>query len=195
MQALVSQNSDEIISKESKDHYIIDNILQTTLNEEISELFLQANDCVDDENFLDALNFYDLILKKDSKHISALIDKGITLQNLGRIKSAIRCYDEALILSPDNLDALINKGSAFHLNEQYLNAIDCYDNALQIDAKCSMALAYKGLSLGESGKLSEAINYFKKALSIDKHYDLAQISKDTAQELLNSLNEKKSKIL
>ena len=34
-------------------------------NEEISELFLQANDCVDDENFLDALNFYDLILKKD----------------------------------------------------------------------------------------------------------------------------------
>jgi len=99
MQALVSQNSDEIISKESKDHYIIDNILQTTLNEEISELFLQANDCVDDENFLDALNFYDLILKKDSKHISALIDKGITLQNLGRIKSAIRCYDEALTIS------------------------------------------------------------------------------------------------
>ena len=58
-----------------------------------------------------------------------------------------------------------------------------------------MALAYKGLSLGELGKLSDAIGYFKKALSIDKHYDLAQMSKDTAQELLNSLKDKKSKIL
>ena len=195
MQALISTDFDETVSEKSKDHYIIDPVLQTTLNEEITELFLQANDCVDDENFLDALNFYDLILKKDSKNISALIDKGITLQNLGRIKSAIRYYDKALTISPDSLDALINKGSAFHLNEQYLDAIGCYDLALQIDTKCSMALAYKGLSLGESGKLSEAIDYFKKALSIDKHYDLAQMSKDTAQELLNSLNKKKSKIL
>ena len=195
MQALISTNFDEIVSEKSKDHYIIDPILQTTLNEDISELFLRANDCVDDENFLDALKFYNMILKIDSKNVSAMMDKGTTLQNLGRIKSAIVCYDRALAISPDNLDALINKGSAFHLNEQYLDAIGCYDLALQIDAKCSMALAYKGLSLGELGKLSDAIGYFKKALSIDKHYDLAQMSKDTAQELLNSLKEKKSKIL
>jgi len=57
-----------------------------------------------------------------------------------------------------------------------------------------MALAYKGLSLGEMGELQEAIKHFKKALSIDKHYDLASISKDLAQELLKSINEKKSKI-
>ena len=195
MQALISTDFDETVSEKSKDHYIIDHILQTTLNEDISELFLRANDCVDDENFLDALKFYDMILKIDSKNVSALMDKGTTLQNLGRTKPAIVCYDKALVISPDNLDALINKGSAFHLNEQYFDAIGCYDLALQIDAKCSMALAYKGLSLGELGKLSEAIDYFKKALSIDKHYDLAQMSKDTAQELLNSLKEKKSKIL
>jgi tetratricopeptide (TPR) repeat protein len=195
MQKLISMGSDKTTFVGSEDHYIIDNISQITLNKDISELFLQANDCVDDENFLEALKFYDLILKEDSKNISALIDKGITLQNLGRIKSAIRYYDKAITISPNNLDALINKGSAFHLNEQYIDAIGCYDLALQIDKKCSMALAYKGLSLGESGKLSEAIDYFKKALSIDKHYDLAQMSKDTAQDLLNSLKEKKSKIL
>ena len=162
MQKLISMGSDKTTFVGFEDHYIIDNISQITLNKDISELFLQANDCVDDENFLEALKFYDLILKEDSKNISALIDKGITLQNLGRIKSAIRYYDKAITISPNNLDALINKGSAFHLNEQYLDAIGCYDLALQIDKKCSMALAYKGLSLGESGKLSEAIDYFKK---------------------------------
>ena len=74
------------------------------------------------------------------------------------------------------------------MSEQYLDAIACYDEALDIDQKCSMALAYKGLSLGELGNLTESISCFKRALSIDEHCTLAQISKDTAQELLKSIN-------
>jgi len=112
------------------------------------------------------------------------------LQNLGRIKSAIRSYDKALDISSNNLDALINKGSAFHLDGKYSDAMACYDVALKIDKKHPMALAYKGLSLAELGQLTEAIDYFKNALSIDKHYHLAQISHDTAQELLKSTQEK-----
>ena len=76
------------------------------------------------------------------------------------------------------------------MDEKYLDAITCYELALKIDKKCSMALAYKGLSLGEMGKLSEAIMYFKKALSIDQYCTLAQISKETAQNLLNSKSKK-----
>ena len=156
MQELIS-----ILKKEtySEDHYIIDKISSFVLNSRIDELFLQANNCIEDENFSEALLFYNLILKEDSKNIHALIDRGITLQNLGRIKSAIRSYDKALNISSNNLDALINKGSAFH-------------------------------SLAELGQLTEAIDYFKNALSIDKHYHLAQISRDTAQELLKSIQEK-----
>jgi tetratricopeptide (TPR) repeat protein len=82
-----------------------------------------------------------------------------------------------------------------HTDEKYSEAIECYDVALNIDKKCAMALAYKGLSLGEMGKLQEAIKHFKKALSIDKQYQLASISKDTAQKLLKSIQEKESKIL
>ena len=187
MQELIS-----ILKKEtySEDHYIIDKISSFVLNSRIDELFLQANDCIDDENFSEALLFYDLILKEDSKNIHALIDRGTTLQNLGQIKSAIISYDEALSISPDNTDALINKGSAFHLDKKYTDAIHCYDMVLRIHKKHPMALAYKGLSLAELGQLTEAIDYFKNALSIDKHYHLAQISRDTAQELLKSIQEK-----
>jgi tetratricopeptide (TPR) repeat protein len=67
--------------------------------------------------------------------------------------------------------------------------------ALKIDKKCAMALAYKGLSLGELGQLPEAIKHFKKALSIDKDYDLANISKNLAQDLLQSIKKRKSKTL
>ena len=59
---------------------------------------------------LDALMLYDLVLKKEPDNVGALVDKGVTLQNMGRLKLAIRSYDKALALSPDNLDALINKG-------------------------------------------------------------------------------------
>ena len=190
MQELISILKKETYSDISEDHYIIEKILPLVLNNLIDELFLQANDCIDDENFSEALLFYDLILKEDSKNIHALIDRGTTLQNLGQIKSAIISYDEALSISPDNTDALINKGSAFHLDKKYTDAIHCYDVVLRIDKKHPMALAYKGLSLAELGQLTEAIDYFKNALSIDKHYHLAQISRDTAQELLKSIQEK-----
>ena len=179
---------------QTEDHYIINNELDDLLNKELVELFLKANDCLDDENFLEAVEFYDLILKIDPINISALIDKGVTLQILGRIKLSIRSFDKALELSPKNIDALINKGSALHLSEQYFDAIVCYDEALKIDPKYSMALAYKGLSLGELGNLTESISCFKKALSIDEHCTLAQISKDTAQELLKSINSNSKKL-
>ena len=98
MQELISILKKETYSDISEDHYIIDKILPLVLNSRIDELFVQANDCIDDENFSEALLFYDLILKEDSKNIHALIDRGTTFQNLGQIKSAIRSYDEALII-------------------------------------------------------------------------------------------------
>ena len=188
MQKLISIPHNKLKSFEFEDHYIIENVLEILLNEEINSLFLQANLCIENEDFSKSIKFYDLILKIDSKNISALIDKGTTLQILGRIKLAIKCFDKALDISPHNIDALINKGSALHVNEQYLDAIACYDAALNFDKKCSMALAYKGLSLGELGNISESISYFKKALSIDRYCTLAQISKETAENLLNSSN-------
>lgn len=187
MQKLISLIPNRQIST---DHYIINNIIKNSLNKEIEALFLQANNCVEDENFLDALKFYDSILKIDSKNINALIDKGTTLQILGRIKLAIRCFNKSLEFSPENIDALINKGSALHLDQKYFDAIACYDQVLQIDDKCSLALAYKGLSLGELGNLTEAIDNFKKALSVDKYCTLAEISMETAQSLLNSKSRK-----
>ena len=194
MQKLISIPQNELKLITSEDHYIIDNILENSLNQKISDLFLQANACLDNEDFSESIQFYDLILNIDSKNISALIDKGTTLQILDQIKSAIQCFDKALDISPNNIDALINKGSALHLDEKYLDAIACYETALKIDKKCSMALAYKGLSLGELGNLTEAINYFKKALSVDRYCTIAQISKETAQNLLNSSNPKPKKL-
>lgn len=184
----------QLIVDETKNQFIIDKILSNTVSNKIEKILAQAFEYVEDENFSDALKLYDLALKEDPDNLSILIDKGATLQNMGKLKLAINSYDKVLSISPGNIDALLNKGAALHSDEKYLEAIQCYDIALKMDKKCTMALAYKGLSLGEMGNLQDAIKHFKKALSIDKHYDLASISKDLAQELLKSIKGKKSKI-
>ncbi len=73
-----------------------------------------------------------------------------------------------------------------HSLGKYKEAISFYDDALVVDRKCAIALAYKGLSLGELDEVEEALTYFKKALEIDREYDLAQLSKKMAQNILKS---------
>lgn len=196
MQELITLSKPADVKKSvCKEGYIIDKILFSTVNNEIDKMLAQAFECVEDGNYSDALRLYNLSLKQDPDNIRALIDKGVTLQNMGKLKLAVLSYDKALAISPDNIDALLNKGSTLHSAQKYLEAIACYDVALKIDKKSAMALAYKGLSLGEMGQLRDAIKYFKKALSIDKDYDLANISQKTAQKLLKSIKENNSKTL
>ena len=93
-----------------------------------------------------------------------------------------------LVLKEDskNLDALIGKGTLQHAKSNFSDAIECYDVALKIKPRFAMALACKGMSLGEIGELDYALTCFKKALTIDKDYDLANMGKQKALELLKS---------
>ena len=55
---LLSIQQNEI---QTEDHYIINNELDDMLNKELVELFLKANYFIYDENFLKAIEFYNLI--------------------------------------------------------------------------------------------------------------------------------------
>ena len=87
---------------------------------------------------------------------------------------------------PKNLDALVGKGTLLHAKSKFTEAIELYDAALKLKPRFAMALACKGMSLGEMGKVNEALSCFKKALVIDKDYDLANMGKEKALELLKS---------
>ncbi len=185
------QLCERLIVSGTKNQFIIDKKPSKSVDSSMEKILVQAFECTEDENYSDALKLYDLALKKEPDNVSVLIDKGATLQNMGRFKLAITYYDKALRISPDHLDALLNKGATLHSDQKYLEAIDCYDHAMRVEKKSAIALAYKGLSLGEMGKLEEAIKHFKKALAIDKYYELANVSKGLAQELLKSEKTKK----
>ncbi|MDE1842017.1 MAG: tetratricopeptide repeat protein [Thaumarchaeota archaeon] len=158
-----------------------------------SSLLDEAYELCEEGRYTLALEYYDLILFKNPKNVTALINKGVTLQTLGKHAKAIKCYDLALEID-ENLDALVNKGSALHTLGKYHDAIDCYDNALKMQPKHALAMAYKGLSLGEIGLLKDAIKCFNAALKIDKKFDLALNNKIIALELLKNNTTLKPKL-
>ena len=78
-----------------------------------------------------ALKYFDLVLQKTPKNINAIIDKGVTLQNLNKLESSLKLYDAALELESNNIDALVNKGSSLHSLGKYIEAIKCYDTCFK----------------------------------------------------------------
>ena len=70
-----------------------------------NRLLEQASELASLEEFAEAFAIYDKILKKEPKNISALIDKAVTLQRIGRNSQALTLFNRALKLEVDNIDA------------------------------------------------------------------------------------------
>jgi tetratricopeptide (TPR) repeat protein len=145
----------------------------------------------------------------------ALMNKGVTLWNLGHLEEAIDCYDEAIgiyrrlieiegrvELENDLAGALMNKGVALwnlgHLKE----AIDCYEEAIKIRRRLievegrvelendlAMALMNKGIALRDLDRLKEAIDCCDEAIGIYRRLveveGRVELENDLAGALMN----------
>jgi Tfp pilus assembly protein PilF len=70
-----------------------------------------AHELCEDEDYVNALEYFDMVLEMEPNNLNAIIDKGVTFQNLEYFTKALQMYDKALSIEPENSDALINKGS------------------------------------------------------------------------------------
>ena len=153
------------------------------LKRKILDMLEKAYQLSEDGNYIQALKHYQNILQLEHDNIEAIIDYGVTLQNLELYHEALEVYDKALTLQPKNISALINKGSVLHSLEKYTDAIVCYNIVLRMGKNNPIVLAYKGLCVAETGNIQLATKYFKKALSIDGECELAKISLNTAKSI------------
>ncbi|NHI04574.1 hypothetical protein DYY67_0332 [Candidatus Nitrosotalea sp. TS] len=58
-----------------------------------SSLLNEAYELCEEGEYTLALEYYDLVLYKEPHNVTALINKGVTLQNIGKVKQSIKCYD------------------------------------------------------------------------------------------------------
>ena len=62
----------------------------------LEEFFEQAEALFEEENYEEAISFYDIVLEIDSTDIDALFGKASSLVNIGKYEEAILFYDEIL---------------------------------------------------------------------------------------------------
>lgn len=71
-------------------------------------------------------------------------DRGMTLQQLGRIEEATACFEEAVHGDPDHADAWNCLAACYHAHMRYAEAIASYQRAIK--CKPDFAIAYNNLA-------------------------------------------------
>jgi serine/threonine protein kinase len=105
------------------------------------------------------------------------INKGASLDSLGRHEEAIRCFDKSLELEPRAEAAWSNKGVSLASLRRYEEAIHCFDKALELDPHYATAWDNKGNILSRLGRYEEAIRCSEKTLALDPRHIKAWTNK------------------
>lgn len=82
---------------------------------------------------------YDIILKLNSRDITAWNNKGTAFAKIGLNQEAITCFDKVLEIDPEDGGAWHNKGVIFDNLRKPQEAIKFYDKALILDPKLENA--------------------------------------------------------
>jgi len=128
----------------------------------LEEFFEQAEDLLGEENYEEAISFYDIVLEIDSTDIDALFGKAFSLDSIGKHEEAISFYDMVLAIDSTDFDALNGKALALDNIGKHEEAISFYEKVLAIDSTDIDALFGKALSLESLGREEEAISNLEK---------------------------------
>ena len=63
------------------------------MQEKLQKLLEQAYELCEDGNYARALEYYDIVLDVEPGNVNVMVDKGVTLQNLGRFNEALQMYE------------------------------------------------------------------------------------------------------
>lgn len=96
----------------------------------------------------------------------ALNNRGVALDQLGRLEDALASFDRALALFPDYLEALNNRASVLIGLKQPAAALASCDKALAIRPDIGQILNNRGIALRDLGRKDEAVTAFRQALVV-----------------------------
>lgn len=107
--------------------------------------------------------------KFDPNDCDAWFNKGVALQERGKLEKAIESYNHALKIDQNYINAWFNKGYAFILLDRFTEAVKSYDQFLKIDSNYSMVWNNRGFALKKLDEEEEAIKSFNQAIERDSN--------------------------
>jgi len=102
-----------------------------------------------------------------------LLNKGVSLDNLGHHREAIQCYDEALHLNPQDSKVYNNRGTAYRALRQHEQALKDYDKAIELNPRYPHAYNNRGLVYRALGQHEQAVKDFDMVIQLHPWYPYA----------------------
>jgi protein O-GlcNAc transferase len=134
----------------------------------VDQLFAQAVNYHQQQQFAQALTAYRQVLAIDPKYIDALTNLGSLLKSLGQVEEAIAIYRQGLALKPKSGETWFNLGNALHEIGQLEAAESAFGQAVQLKPNLGVAYFKLGKVLQEQEKLTEAADSYQKAINLMK---------------------------
>ena len=117
-----------------------------------------------------ALKAYDRAIQLNPEYAGAHFNRGVALQNLGRLEEAIKSYAKAIQLKPDYADAYNNRGATLKSLGQLEEALKSYNQAIQLKPDNASAYNNRGNALQGLSRLEEAIKSYYQAIQLKPEY-------------------------
>jgi protein O-GlcNAc transferase len=113
-----------------------------------------------------AINYISRAIGINSRNASSYYNRGLALQELGKIEESLLDFKEALILNPKYTKAFNSEGNAYLDMKEIGSAISSYKNAITLDPSYADAWNNLGNAYSYGKNLEEALNCYEKAISI-----------------------------
>ena len=136
----------------------------------VKEAFNLAVQNHQNNNFQDAQNYYQKVLRIDPNHLVTHNNLGAILESLGELQKAKDCYEKAIKLKPSYTDAHYNLGVILHNTGDIQKAKSCYEKAIEINPNYVNAYNNLGTVFKELGEIQKAKDCYEKAIEINPNF-------------------------
>ena len=153
---------------------------------DVNELFSKGSECFKRGDYIDALKYFDNVLKLEPEREDSWFLKGVCLANIGNHSDAILSFNKVVKIDPSNLDAWYYKGRSEIYTGQKKEALKSFDIMLSLDPDNPESNYFKGMALMELKEYEKARISFHKALKLKPDYELAWIKIGTTYGFLDN---------
>ena len=127
------------------------------------------------QGFYHALTGQYVKVEESGENLEAweLLNKGVSLDNLGHHREAIQCYGEALRLCPQDSKVYNNRGTAYRALGQHEKALQDYGKAIELNPWYPHAYNNRGLVYLTLGQYEQALKDFDMVIQLHPWYPFA----------------------
>ena len=130
----------------------------------------KAVKCFSRGNYVDAIKYFNEVLKIDVSNFSAWNNLGQTYRANGKIKLAENCFMKAIAVKPSFPEPHMNLGLIYSSLGKFKKAISYYLRALEAREGYPQAYYNLAMSYVALGKIDNAISSYSKAIMLQPNY-------------------------